>query len=540
MSRSSRRILLAIIVGGCLLRIAYLVELSGLPAWTHTRGDETYYVESADRLLGADDCEPFHLSPLYVVALATERSMFGDNPLAWRLAQAALGVLAALLLGAVARRRWGDLAGLWAVGLYLFGGTPLFYESNLTVAPLAGFLIVLLLYVLQRWEDAEHDVPGWRWWIAAGVVVGCAILARPNAVLLLPPLMIAPWLTRRRMLTRGKVAQTIALPLMALLVTVPTTAYNYTCGRELIWVTDTGGTNFFIGNHRGALGTFEVPERVPDATNVTTQADAFRRLAESEVGHELTRGEASRYWIAQGFHEIAVDPAGWLALEWSKLRLVFNDQELSNTRSYAFRDELMLTLGPWLVQVGYLAPFAVIGMLFWMRKWRREWLPLSFTVAMVGALLVMFVLGHYRQVLYPLFVLASVHGAAQLALAWRDGRRRLVLWAMVIATAVAVFSNRDVLGTSWADEAYRHATALHQMGQEDPAEEWYLKALLDQPGHRSATWNLAILLTNQGRTEAAVHRWNQVLVLAEADGDLLRYQEALSYLQRLVRGASPP
>ena len=533
MARLHRRLLLALVVGGCLLRVAYLVELSGLPAWTHERGDEHYYVAAAAELFDNGACEPFHLSPLYTLSMAVERQLFGDNPLVWRLGQAGLGLLTALLLGAVARRRWGERAGLWATGLYLFGGTPLFYEGNLSVATIASFLITLLLYIVQRWEDLESEATGWRWWLAAGFVVGCAIVARPNAVLLLVPLMFMPWVMRGALPMRIRLALTIALPLTALVITVPATVYNYSCGRELVWVTDTGGINFFIGNHREALGTFDVPDRVPGATDVYSQAEAFRRQAETEVGHPLTRRETSRYWLSQGLREIAEDPAGWLALEGNKLRLVFNNQELANTRSYAFRGQLMWTLGPWLVQIGYLAPFVLIGIFFWIARWRREWLPLGFTVAMIGALLLMFVLGHYRQVLFPLFVLAAVYGAIGLRGLWRNGRRGLLLVALVTVLVVAPFANRDVLGTSWADQAYQHATALHHMGLEEEAEHWYLAALNDKPGHRSATWNLAILLTNQGRAEEAAERWIEAIRLAEVDGDEERRDQALSFLRQL-------
>ena len=539
MARSHRRLLVAIVAVGCLLRIAYLAELSDLPAWTHERGDEHYYVGVAETLSDCwrcEPCQPFHLSPLYTVALALEWELFGDSPLAWRVAQAGLGLLTALLLGAVARRRWGGGAGIWATGLYLFGGTPLFYEGNLSVAALASFLICLLLYLVQRWEDLEGDIAGWRWWLPAGVVVGCATVTRPNAVLLLVPLMIMPWLLRRVLSVRKRLALTIAMPLVALAVTIPTTVYNHSCSEELTWVTDTGGMNFFIGNHHGALGTFDVPERVPEATDVYAQAQAFWWQAEQEVGRELTRGEVSRYWFGQGLEEIGEDPTGWLALEWTKLRLVFNDQELSNTRSYSFRDELMLTLGPWLVQIGYLVPFAVIGIFIWITRWRGEWLPLGFTAVMTAALLSMFVLGHYRQVLYPLFVLAAVYGIRYLFVLWRQGERKLLLLALAGVLLLAFFSNRDVLGTSWADQAYQHATALHHLEQEEDAEKWYRAALNDEPGHRSATWNLAILLTNQGRVEEAVYYWIEAIKLADADGDAERRDRALLLLRQISTG----
>lgn len=541
----------------------YLNELSSLPAWDHLRGDEQVYVVGADALLGGSTCESFHMSPLYIGFNAAVRALFGEGPATWRGVQTVLGLLTALLLGGVARRRYGDMAGYWASGLYLFSGTAIFYESNVAVATLTSTLLVVVLYCAQRWSEGVLSAVGsaggsaggkpapgsssdrepegsrpWLWWVLASAAVGLAITARPNAALLLVPLALAPWFIRppgRPGFTRvtHRLLHSLAALLIALAVTAPVTLYNYRCSGELIWITDTGGTNLFIGNHRGATGAFAVPERVPRATDLVEQEAAFAQVAEQETGRSLTRTEVDRYWVDQTLEELELDPGRWLGLIGVKLALIFNGRELSNNRSYPFRDELMTSLGPWLVRIGYLLPLSIIGMLGWLVRPRRELLPLGFTLAYVAAIALVFVIGRYRHVLLPLFVLAAVYGAKLLWDLWTTRSRVWAVAGVLIALAATVPLNMTILETSRALEAHKHAYALHIRGDLVDAEHWYREALEEEPEHLSSLKNLAILYTETDRVGLAIEAWSRLLRAAELAGNQPYVEEARHFLRQL-------
>lgn len=523
----ARTLLRWLLAAGVVYRIAYLAELSTLPAWTHARSDELYYLEAA-RTLGST-CEPFHMSPLYVSWLAALSSMFGTGPLIWRLPQVAMGVASAWLLGEVARRRSGELAGLWATGLYLFCGPLIFYESNLAVATFASTAMVAALYCLQRWSDSES--PGLRWWIGASVAVGVGTIARPNAILLLVPIALLPWVARRTAALRHKILLFAMAPAFALLVTAPVTLHNARCGDEVVWVTDTGGMNLYIGNHRDANGVFNVPPAVEGARSVSSQDRAFVEVAQRELGRPLSRAEAARYWRDRALDEIVADPGRWLVLLVTKLGLLLNAEEFSNTRSYAFRGELMVSLGPWLVQIGYLVPFALLGAAVWLRAPARHFLPLGFTAAYLVAHMGFFVLGHYRQVLIPLWILAAIDGGRWLVAQIRSRYRSTTAAGLAVLVAGTVFTHWSILEAPRADEAFKHGYALHQRGDLAEAERWYQEALAERPDHPSARRNLAILYSRAGAHERARLLWEAILRDAEAAADEQRVAEARHFLR---------
>ena len=543
-------------------RVAYLNELSDLPAWDHPRGDELVYVDAADDLVEGSACEPFHMSPLYIGFTAAVRAVSGTGPVTWRAVQTLLGLLTAMLLGGVARRRYGEWAGYGAAGLYLFSATAIFYESNVAVATLTSTLLVVVLYCTQRWLDALIDSnpapQRWLWWLLASAAVGLAVTARPNALFLLFPLTLAPWLVRPKAVSTStgvssesaapssssspsrstspvpsRLLHTLAALLTAMAVTAPVTLYNHHCSGEVIWITDTGGTNLFIGNHRGATGAFAVPERVPGAHDLRHQEAAFALVAEQETGRSLSRSEVDQYWVDQTLEEISADPGQWLGLMGLKLALIFNGRELSNNRSYPFRDELMTSLGPWLVRIGYLLPLAVIGLFGWLARPRKELFPLGFTLAYVAALALVFVIGRYRHVLLPLFVLAAVYGAKMMWDLWRARSRTWFLAGILVAVVAAIQLNTVILETSRAAEAYKHAYALHIRGDLDDAEHWYLEAIDEEPEHLSSLKNLAILFTDSNRVAEAIERWNQLLRAADRVGDEGRAAEAQYFLHQL-------
>jgi hypothetical protein len=291
--------------------------------------------------------------------------------------------------------------------------------------------------------------------------------------------------------------------------------------------------NFYIGNHRSANGAFNAPPVIEGASDVRAQEAGFIQAASAALGHPTTRAETSSYWFEQGWQEIRESPRRWLGLLWTKFRLVFNGQELSNTRSYPFRLELMGTLGPWLFSVGLLAPIALFGFFVCLARAREDWLVVGYAGAMVGALLIMFVLGHYRQVMLPLFVLGAVAAARWFAERRLLGQRNTIIAGLAVVFAFALLANRPVLETSRADDAYKHAYALHQNGDLAQAWHWYDECLIENPQHRSALNNFAILLSDAGEVADALPLWAEVLRLAELDGDLAKAAQARAALDRL-------
>lgn len=524
------RPLVILLTLGLLYRVAYLWELSTLPDWYRLVGDEGYFMNQARHFGEPGPCQPFHMSPLFIVGLHYFRMLFGEDPLRWRLVLLLLGMSSAVLCYDIARRTISLAAGHWALGLYLFCGPLLYYESNLDLCTVASTATLGALWCAVRWQRSGSL----RDYAGAGLCVGIGILARPNAALLCGALFLGPLLLRRGQALGPRLLQAALAPALALLCTVPVTVHNLRCDPDPVWVSDSGGLNLYIGNHRAANGTFNVPPRLPEAGDIDSQQAAFVNAAAQALGQpRVSPARASAYWAGEARKEIAADPAAWLRLLARKALLVWNDQDQSNSRSYEFRCELMHTLGPWLVQVGYLTPLAALGLLLALWGWRQHLFLALFAGAYCAALTLFFVLGHYRQVLLPLFILLAVLAGQTLQGWWGAGQRRRILLCLLPLLLLALRFNHPILeGTTRPDDAFKHAYALHTTGDLRGAERWYLESLNEAPTLPAAR-NLALLYTRSHRRPEALRLWALVLRLARAEGradvvtEAERYRAAL-------------
>ena len=533
----SDRIAWALFAAALGWRALHLLELSGLPDWDQVRGDEHYYLEAARALRNGTLEGPFHMSPLYIAGLAALQALFGESPWVWRLAQTALGLGSALLLHDIARRLLGLGAARWTLGLALFCAPLVFYETNLAVATLASSLVVAALWCCvcsSQARTAGRRLAANRWWAGGAVCVGLAIAARPNAALLLIGLCAWPWWALRDEPLRLRGALSAVFAVLAFAVTVPVTLFNARFEGEVVWIVDSGGLNFFIGNHRESTGSQNQPPDLASGGDVLAQDIVFRAAAERTVGKSLSRAATSRYWLNRGLQEIAADPVRWLGLVATKLRLVFGADEIANNRSLAFRAELMATLGPWLVQVGVLMPFAFLGFAVWTREPRRFDLPALFTASFVAALLLMFVVGRYRQVLLPLFILAAVTGGQWLWQRIRADDRSRIVAGLAVCSVGALVAWTGPLEAPLADDAYKHAYSLHERGDLGAAAHWYQRALEEVPGHASALNNLAILYENAGRLDEAGSLWRELYARSDASDDARHLATARRGLARLA------
>src|SRR3954451_18809048 len=127
--------------------------------------------------------------PLYtfVIAAATKLGITGDE------AQRSLGCLfgagTIALGGLVGRRAAGEAVGLLAAGIAACYPLLIAADGALMSETLYGLLIALVLLAAYRLRDE----PGaWRA-IALGALIGLAALTRPEALLLLPLLLLARW-----------------------------------------------------------------------------------------------------------------------------------------------------------------------------------------------------------------------------------------------------------------------------------------------------------------------------------------------------------
>lgn len=499
------------------IRVAALALELQLPYLGHPGLDAAYYHDVGRAFAGGDltlGREVLHMSPLYSYFVGLVYAVSGA--MAWHviIVQLLLGLGTTCLVHAIARRlfddeRWAFVAGLIAA-LY---GPFVFYELQLMAESVATFVNALLLWLALRASRA-------RSWLLVGIVLGIAALVRPTSLVLGAPLLFAVW-------PRWRCG--LALLFGAALTVSPVTLRNIIVAGEPVLITDSGGLNFFIGNGKGAIGTFRVPKSVPTATKAQAQFAAFRAVAEERVGHPLDARGVDAFWYEQAFSRIRNDPAGWLALLGEKLWLYWNGRELPNTEDYGFHRKLNAVLGLPLPQFVWLSPLALLGTLVWLVRGRRaERLIAAVNVTACAAVVAFFVLGHYRVPAIPGLIIAAV-GALRLIVAVPSWRRRAILSAALAAGTVLALAPK--LPKSDDDEYWKLGLAYHLDGRLSDAEEAYRNTLALKPDHLGARRNLALLLERSDRRELARAEWQALVESAVRMGNESEAADARAHLR---------
>lgn len=510
------------------------------PFYTIASVDGAIYDEWARRLLegGGLGEGVLYLGPLYPLFMAAVYAIFGASLPALKMVQVVLGAVSCGLVHEITRTLFGRRAALLAGLAAAAYGQFVFYAGTVMIVnvqvPLVLGLALAALHGLRR--------PGVGIWLLCGALLGLSALARQTTLLVAP--VLALWILfglrgahpfSRRLLW----GTTFGLAVCALVL--PFSVRNYVVGDDFVLLNSTGGYNFYMGNQRGADGTWQVPSigwqsRVD---NPRAMRDAFTAVAERELGHSLKPSEVSSYWRDRGWDEIAADPLRWLRLEARKASLFVNGAEIWNNRSRAVSERFSWVLRLPLVELGAIAPLGMLGLLRSRRRW-REMLPLH---ALLGAYavsaLLFFVLSRYRMP--ATLLLLPFGGFAVLDLlrlvrerAWRPLAGATVVLALLIAWVQLPLVTGPRLHMAWYNLGNKYRT----LERYDEAIAAYHEALAEQPDAISTHNNLAIAYELGGRTDEAIAAWRRVLALGRRIGSERHVERAQRHLRTLSGSSS--
>lgn len=536
MSPALQRILFAILVIGCGVRLLYLVEQPSFPAFHQPEVDAHYYDQSA-RAIAAGDWvlghEPLRMSPGYFYFLGSIYSVVGPGPWAPRLIQIALGLLLVWFVWDTARRVLGSWWAPWPAAVAAFYGPYLYFEGHLLADSLGAFLHALLMWCAVVAMQAT-DAKGARRWFGVGVVWGLCCVTRPNALPLLAPLAYAAWSVAGEVTRRVRTGWIAAIALGGALAIAPITARNFVASGQPVLLTSHGGINLFVGNGPGATGTWRSPPEVPGAEGPLEQFSLFHDKAEQLVGRRLTEGQADDYWVDRTVAEVVTHPVKWARLMSWKLYLYFNGRELHNVYDYEFWREVSLVLGPPLAEFLYIAPFGLAGLL--LLAWRPgvgRFLAL-YAATIAAAIILVYVTDRYRlPVVAPLLVIGTAFVREMVAYAraarWRPVAGWFALWLAACVVAVPVKVNKRF------DEKYHHLGEAWLHLNQIPFAEWaLLKSLGHNPQFIPSHWDLATLYERRGIRLFAMTHLHQIEGIAKKRGDTALLARARSEMERLM------
>ncbi len=168
--------------------------------------------------------------------------IFGHNYIVIRSSQCILDLATILVLYAIAFKCYGRKVALMTAAIYALWPTALIYASQL--ASETQYTLLFCGAILLALRFAEGST--WVRALAAGFVLGLAMLTRGNAVLMVGLLM--PWSLWQFRKTPRLILRGLAISFVALLMLVPWTIRNYSIFHAVIPFQTEGGDTL-LGSH---------------------------------------------------------------------------------------------------------------------------------------------------------------------------------------------------------------------------------------------------------------------------------------------------
>jgi 4-amino-4-deoxy-L-arabinose transferase-like glycosyltransferase len=505
--RNRRRALWAVLGAGAAIRALYLADVLSHPLLAEfVILDAKVYDTTADRIargdwLGGDTAYP--LGPLYFYFLAVERLLLGGGTTATYVVQQLMGLGSLFLTASIARRCFGERAGIAAAALLAVYAPIMMLETKLLSSTLAIFLCVVCVALLLRARDE-----GWSLGcFLPGLALGLACLARPNTILFAPVAVL--WMSTGSTARKWPAALFLAAGIAAGIL--PATLRNYAVEGEFVLISTHGGFVFYQANRESSLGLYS---RVAGFSgDPSTQARDQLKLAERALGYPPTYAQADRYWFRKGLDSLIHNPGDALVLEWRKLHLWLGSEEASGQYVLAMERDLTPTL--WLAPLpfGVLLALALLGVRATGSPDSRQTIVYLFVLVNLGSVLIFHFASRYRAPAVPFVCAIAGAGCIELVDRVRHRRHGLVLW-LAAAVALGAFSlypwtnhtriqganEYTNLGNEFADRD-RHAEAIAS----------YREALKVLPREWKIHLNLANSYYQLGDLSSALHHYGRVV-----------------------------
>jgi len=224
---------------------------------------------------------------------------FGHRYSVVRITQCVLDTLTILLICGIGRKCFGDTVALLAAAIYAVWPTALLYSSQLGSEPLYTFLFCWFILISLQYAERPSRPRS----IAAGVLLGLAMLTRGNAVMMVA--LIVPWSVWQFRRTPRLVVRGLAISLVALVMLVPWTIRNYEIFHSFIPF-ETGGGDVLLGSYNRIVAsdpseygywiypTSELPEYRDQIT--APNDEVIRDHVETQLAMQWARNHPETWW----------------------------------------------------------------------------------------------------------------------------------------------------------------------------------------------------------------------------------------------------
>ena len=502
----------AVTVAALALRLIYLFQIKQWPCFFHpvldARSQYQWAVTMTQTPLWMGTDAGLAKAPLYSYFLAWSIWLFGDGNGALLSAHALQLVLGALTCGLtylLARKAFGETAGLIA-GLMAAAFAPqIFNEGELLDTSLATFLSAAFLLALLH----TLDRPTVGRWLGTGVALGLLGITRPNLLVFAPLalILLLTWLRKGR---EGEEVRAMAFAFLGglALIILPITLRNAYLTHEFIPIATNGGINFYTGNNSTADGYSPIPAGVAWERSWYEWKHLGWLTAKQQ--DKFYQGRALEFWRKQ--------PGRALALLVKKAYLYWNGYDVPNNVSFYWGREHASLLRALPLGFGVVGVLGLLGIALGAPRNRDAQALALALAAIMLSIVIVFVAGRYRAVMLPALFAFAGFAVVEVARAVKQRERRVLVWSAIGLVAFGLLVNSDLYGVRRAHGANRDYFYLGQcydlQGDRPHAREAFLKATQADSKDADAWAFLGFQEMNSGQEKAAAEHLRKALDVA--------------------------
>ena len=482
------------------VRLLVVIRLADSAHFLAASGDMRFYSDWALKIAHGHftDHKAFYGLPGYAFFLGAIFAMVGFNPFAAGFLQAGSEAGIATLIFLIGRQivsgskgtdpspKGTAVGGLAALGWIFFQPAQAFSAILMPTT-----WLVLAYWGIIWWSIQTPSQSPWRPWLWIGILTGVVSTMVATILFVLPMPAFAAIRNTRKL---NIAAPAIALMLGGVLLgTAPCWLHNYFIAGEPVLLSAHSGVNFWIGNNPRATGYPKMPPGLR-ASQEGMLKDSIR-VAETAVGHSLTRSEVSGFWSEQANRYIHTHPKTWAELMGRKVRNLWSAFQYDDLSIItALREDGVLTPG---IRFGLVAALAIPGLVFAASRYPRSGWVIAGVVLHMAALLPVFVTERYRLAAVPgLLLLASI-GLVDLweTLVWRAQGwwRWAVSYCLMAVGAVWVVSIPHHDESLWSLDYYNTGIKSLETGNLDRAQRKLELAFAYVPDNSEINFSLGNL-----------------------------------------------
>jgi tetratricopeptide (TPR) repeat protein len=301
-----------------------------------------------------------------------------------------------------------------------------------------------------------------------------------------------------------------------------------------VLLSSAGGVNFWAGNNPAAPGWFALPDELAQGRSDMYAHSA--RIAQGELGRELTASEVSAHFTERGLAFWRDEPGAALALFARKLLLFWSATEFTDVVDLELARRYSPVLWAGLGSFAVVGPLALLGLVVAWRRPGSDARALRVLVAFLAAnalfMAVFFVSSRFRVSALP-----AVYPFAAIAVVWlvetaraRPRRTEPLALAVAALALLAYFVNDPPAGAGRASPAvgeFNLGAVHYREGRYAEAEPFMRRAVALDPSYAKAWYHLASSLKLQGRLAESEPLFERAFALDPDDARGLTFYAAL-------------